>query len=84
MKYPVEARMIPLNFEDDQNARNHEKFKVNFAHTETYIQSAVPFCQRLLNQEASARSRGAGRGLLRRGEGGGELITLYTTVKVNL
>ena len=74
LKYPVGARMFPLNIEHDQNVRNHEKFKVNFAHTERYRQSAVPFCQRLLNQDASARSREARARTAeeaRRGEGGG-------------
>ena len=51
--------MFPLSHEHDQNVRNREKFKVNFAHTETYRQSAVPYCQRLVNQDANRRSQEA-------------------------
>ena len=53
--------MFPLSHEHDQNVRNREKFKVNFAHTETYRQSAVPYCQRLLNQDANRMSQEAAR-----------------------
>ena len=35
----------------EQNLRNPEKFSVNFAHTENYRNSAVPYCQRLLNND---------------------------------
>ena len=55
LKYPVGARMFPTNQEHDQNVRNREKYKVNFAHTVNYRQSAVPFCQRLLNEDTRAR-----------------------------
>ena len=47
--------MFPLNQQYDQNVRIREKFKVNFAHTEGYRHSAVPYCQRLLNEDAKAR-----------------------------
>ena len=30
--------------------RSCEKFKVNFAHTNTYRDSTIPYCQRLLNR----------------------------------
>ena len=70
LKYPVGARMFPPNLLHDQNIRNPEPFKVNFAHTESYRHSAVPYCQRLLNQDAQAREvqRTAAA---RRREGGG-------------
>ena len=55
LKYPVGAKMFLPNPEHGQDIRNPERFKVNFAHTETYRRSAVPFCQRLLNQDAQAR-----------------------------
>jgi hypothetical protein len=55
LKYPVGALMFPQNQEHDQDIRNPERFKVNFAHTESYRKSAVPYCQRLLNQDAQAR-----------------------------
>ena len=47
--------MFPTNQEHDQNVQNREKYKVNFAHTVNYRQSAVPFCQRLLNEDTRAR-----------------------------
>ena len=37
-------RLFPLN-----PVGQKEKFLVNFARTETYRQSAIPYCQRLLN-----------------------------------
>ena len=45
--------MFPLNPEalHNPNLRHTEKYKVNFSHTENYKKSAVPFCQRLLNQD---------------------------------
>lgn len=83
LKYPVGERMFPLNPNNDQNVRSREKFEVNFAHTENYRNSAVPYCQRLLNADikareaaASARSREGEAGARtvvvarRRGEGG--------------
>ena len=45
--------MFPLNQEFVQNPnylRNIEKFQINFAHTANYQNSAVPYCQRLLNE----------------------------------
>ena len=43
--------MFPANPNSENNIdiRNREKFKVNFACTNAYKNSAVPFCQRLLN-----------------------------------
>ena len=47
--------LFPLNPVDDQNVsnniRNPEKYSVNFAHTVNYKNSAVPYCQRLLNYD---------------------------------
>ena len=48
---PQTARMFPLNPEAQYDLRLTEKYKVNFSHTENYKKSAVPFCQRLLNQD---------------------------------
>ena len=36
--------------------RDKEMFKVNFARTNTYKISAIPFCQRLLNDRFSGKS----------------------------
>ena len=55
LKYPVGERMFPRSLQHDQNIRNHESFQVNFAHTESYKKSAVPYCQRLLNEDITAR-----------------------------
>ena len=76
LKYPIGAEMFPPNQEHHLNPRTHEKYKVNFAHTESYRKSAVPHCQRLLNEDARAREVAArGRhGEDRRGEGG---VTLH-------
>ena len=40
--------MFPLNPENVQNVRKPEKYSVNFARTKN---SAVPYCQRLLNDD---------------------------------
>ena len=44
-------KMFPLNqIEHGHNIREKEIFKVNFARTEQYRKSAIPHCQRLLNE----------------------------------
>ena len=50
LKNPLTADMFPLNPEHGNAVRKSEKYIVNFAHTENYRQSTVPYCQRLLNQ----------------------------------
>ena len=47
LKHPINKKMNEQ--ENTQNTRNHEKFHVNFAHTEAYKRSAIPSLQRLLN-----------------------------------
>ena len=49
----LENRIFPLN--ENMHTRNSEHFKVNFAYTEAYKNSAVPFCQRLLNEREALR-----------------------------
>ena len=50
-KIPLGKRLFPLNHVDNgRSIRSREKFKVNFARTEDYRKSTVPFCQQLLNQ----------------------------------
>ena len=52
LKHPINKKMFPLNdSESSQVTRNHEKYHVNFAHTELYKRSAIPSLQRLLNQQ---------------------------------
>ena len=48
---PQTKEMFPVNSESSTNLRQPEKYIVNFAHTENYRNSAVPFCQRLLNED---------------------------------
>ena len=50
-KHPKMKRFFPLIQDKSTHfLRQEEKFKVNFASTESYKKSAVPYCQRLLNQ----------------------------------
>ena len=45
--------MFPLNTERSNrvSVRHAEKYLVNFARTENYRNSAIPYCQRLLNED---------------------------------
>ena len=52
LKHPVNRRMFPFNSNlggEGAEIRDRETFEVNFARTEKYRMSAVPFCQRKLN-----------------------------------
>ena len=53
-KNPLTAGMFPQNpeqvYDVQRTGRRTEKYRVNFARTENYRQSTVPYCQRLLNQ----------------------------------
>ena len=49
IKHPQLKRLFPLN-DNPHLLRNKDKFKVNFAHTESYRKSAIPYCQQLLNK----------------------------------
>ena len=51
LKNEQTAKMFPLNPEFSHNLRYTEKYHVNFAHTENYKNSSVPYCQRLLNKD---------------------------------
>ena len=51
LKNPHTKQMFPLNPENNLNIRQPEKYSVNFARTENYLNSAVPYCQRLLNDD---------------------------------
>ena len=42
--------MFPLNPESSLNLRQPEKYIVNFSRTENYRNSAILFCQRILNE----------------------------------
>ena len=45
------AELFPLNPGYNPNARNSEKYQVNFAHTNRLKYSAIPALQRLLNED---------------------------------
>ena len=44
--------LFPENHQDNYKIKPHEKYKVNFSHTESYRKSAVPYYQTLLNADA--------------------------------
>ena len=48
-KHLKNQRMFPKNAQ--QNVRNSDKFKVNFARTSRYFKSTIPYCQHLLNSQ---------------------------------
>ena len=58
VKNPLTQHMIPKNPEGDYNIRNPERYVVNAAHTESYRNSAVPYYQRLLNEDYRAGRAG--------------------------
>ena len=50
IKHERNQKLFPLNSNfGSMNTRHSERFEVNFATTEAYRNSAIPFCQRLLN-----------------------------------
>ena len=50
MKHPKNSRLFPWNTRlHGQGQTSEEKVDVNWAKTETYRLSTIPYCQRLLN-----------------------------------
>ena len=50
IKHPRNSRLFPLNpSTSNQFIRDKEVFQVNFARTDDYKTSTIPYCQRLLN-----------------------------------
>ena len=49
-------KMFPRNPNFSERVRHSEPFFVNFASTNTYRKSAIPFCQRLLNKHIKERN----------------------------
>ena len=50
IEHPQNSRLFPFNDRlNDYNMRVGEPFKVNEARTNSYMNSAIPYCQRLLN-----------------------------------
>ena len=50
VKHPRNRRLFPHNPNYTEKLRTPEPFTVNFARTSTYRDSAIPFCQQLLNK----------------------------------
>ena len=69
-KHPTQNRLFPINPKSTHPLRRHEKYKVNHAYNEFYRNSAVPFCQRLLNDHQRSLEGG---GVAGRRSGDGEL-----------
>ena len=58
VKHPRNSRIFPLADKNSTHkVRNSEIFKVNFAHTSSYRDSAIPFCQRLLNSHFKTKNK---------------------------
>ena len=59
LDHPLNNRIFPKNANQHNplQTRKKEPFKVNFAHTERYRKSAIPSCQRLLNQYMEEEER---------------------------
>ena len=58
LKHPVHKNLFPINptlHGNPDYLRQREPFAVNFAYTDTYRISALPYCQRLLNSHFSEK-----------------------------
>ena len=58
LKHPLHKILFPVNPSLHGNPhylRQREPFTVNFAHTDTYQMSAIPYCQRFLNSPFSEK-----------------------------
>ena len=58
LKHSKNKRLFPLNpnlYQNNHEVRNRDLFQVNFARTDTYKKSSIPYCQRLLNDHFSAK-----------------------------
>ena len=57
--HPVHSEIFPVNPQlDSQNTRNQEHFTVNWARTDSYRMSAVPYIQRMLNDYVNNQQTG--------------------------
>ena len=56
-KHPINKRLFPLNQNQAENnkVRSREKYDVTFARTGAYKNSAIPYCQRLLNKHCEVK-----------------------------
>ena len=57
-RHPENQKMFPPNIvQSTQITRERESFHVNFAYTEAYRRSAIPYLQRLLNSHKEKAHR---------------------------
>ena len=49
LKHPIHSRLFPTNGINMHDTRDRERFSVNFAKTDAYRNSAIPYMQRMLN-----------------------------------
>ena len=58
LKLDCFSKLLPLNeSKHGMNKRNPERFVVNGSNTERYRRSAIPFLQRLLNEDYSRQKK---------------------------
>ena len=62
LKHPRNSRLFPpnpyyLSQQHEDRNRNREKFLVNFARTNSYKTSTIPYCQRLLNDHIARSTK---------------------------
>ena len=50
LKHPRNCQMFQRNVNNIKQVRNQEVFNVNFVRTKQYRKSAIPYCQRKLNE----------------------------------
>ena len=55
IKHEKAKQLFPLN-NHIKHLRNSERFKVNFASSERYKKSSIPYMQNLLNQDESKKN----------------------------
>ena len=61
--HPTHSKMFPVNpqtLDNPHNTRNGEHFTVNWARTESYRTSTIPYIQRLLNKHVINQQRKRG------------------------
>ena len=57
LRHNTNKRLFPLNPNNQTNVRAREKYAVNFARTNAYQNSAIPYCQRLLNKREETKKK---------------------------
>ena len=57
LKIEKVRNFFPVNKKDTKNTRYNNIYKVNFAKTDSYRNSAIPNLQRLLNEHEQERNR---------------------------